>query len=72
MTMTTSDHRVADTHRRIRNILDRCPASAWTLEESQAVLSVLAGVAGDRELDLLVFVEVAESGVPRCLGGLKR
>jgi hypothetical protein len=44
MTMTTSDHRIADTHRRIRNILDRCPASAWTLEESQAVPSVLAGI----------------------------
>jgi hypothetical protein len=29
---TTADDRIVDAHRRIRNILDRYPASAWTLE----------------------------------------
>jgi hypothetical protein len=49
MTTTTSDHRIVDTHRRIRNILDHYPASAWTLEESQAVLSVLASIVRARQ-----------------------
>ena len=38
-----TDHRIADTHRRIRNILDAYPASDWTLAESAAVLAGLAG-----------------------------
>ncbi len=49
MTTATPDGRIADAHRRIRNILDQYPASAWTLEESQAVLSVLAGIARARQ-----------------------
>jgi hypothetical protein len=49
MTTTTSDHRIVDTHRRIRNILDQYPASAWTLEESQAVLSVLSSIVRARQ-----------------------
>ena len=48
-TTTASDHRIVDTHRRIRNILDQYPASAWTLPESQAVLSVLASIVRARQ-----------------------
>jgi DNA repair ATPase RecN len=42
-------YQIADAHRRIRNILDQYPASAWTLEESQAVLSALAGIVRARQ-----------------------
>jgi hypothetical protein len=49
MTTTTSDYRIVDTHRRIRNILDQYPASAWTVEESQAVLEALSGIVRARQ-----------------------
>lgn len=44
-----SEHRIHDVHRRIRNILAVCPASDWTLEESQQVLAVLAQIVRARE-----------------------
>jgi hypothetical protein len=49
MTTTASDHRIVDTHRRIRNILAAYPATDWTLEESQAVLSVLSNIVRARQ-----------------------
>jgi hypothetical protein len=51
---------------------DMIGAIACVANDLRYEWEILTGVAGDRELDLLVFVEVAESGVPRCLGGLKR
>ncbi len=42
-------YQIDDTHRRIRNILKCCPATEWTLEESQAVLAVLAGILRARQ-----------------------
>jgi len=44
--------RIKDTHRRIRNILDVCPAVDWTLDESQAVLRCLAGILWAHLADL--------------------
>lgn len=40
---------VDDVHRRIRNILKECPAESWSLEESCAVLSTLAGIVRARQ-----------------------
>jgi hypothetical protein len=52
MNTTTPDHRIVDTHRRIRNILNQYPASAWTAEESQAVLNTLAGIVRARQAEV--------------------
>jgi hypothetical protein len=50
-TMTTTDHpyQIDDVHRRIRNILNACPATSWSLEESRTVLDVVAGILRDRQ-----------------------
>jgi hypothetical protein len=49
MTTTTSDYRIVDTHRRIRNILAAYPATDWTLEESCSVLENLVGIVRARQ-----------------------
>ena len=45
--MTT--YELDDTHRRIRNLLDACPATSWSLEESAVVLEALAGIVRARQ-----------------------
>jgi hypothetical protein len=40
----SSDYRLRDVHRRIRNILKVCPATDWTLEQSSAVLEALGDI----------------------------
>jgi hypothetical protein len=49
MTTTTADHRIVDTHRRMRNILIAYPATGWTLEESRSVLEALSGIVRARQ-----------------------
>lgn len=49
MTTTTSDHRIDDIHRRIRNILAAYPATDWTLEESRSVLDAVSGIVRARQ-----------------------
>ena len=42
-------YEICDVHRRIRNILDNCPAVSWTLDESILVLNVLSGIVRTRQ-----------------------
>jgi hypothetical protein len=41
---TTTMPQINDIHRRIRHILNHCPATSWTLEESLIVLDALSGI----------------------------
>ena len=41
--------KLGDIHRRIRNILDVCPATSWTLDESVIVLDALAAIVRTRQ-----------------------
>jgi hypothetical protein len=48
--MTTTDsYQIDDVLRRIRNILNVCPATSWTVDESRAVLDVVAGIFRARQ-----------------------
>jgi len=49
MTTTEDSYQIDDVHRRIRNILKACPATSWTLDESQAVLDTVAGIVRARQ-----------------------
>jgi hypothetical protein len=51
MSSSGDDIHRRDIHRRIRNILDVCPASSWSLEESRAVLGVLSCIVRVRQTD---------------------
>jgi len=42
-------YELGDIHRRIRNILDVCPAASWTLDESVIVLDALAAIVRTRQ-----------------------
>jgi hypothetical protein len=44
----TESCQLRDVRRRIRNMLDRFPASGWDLAESEAVLAALAGIVRGR------------------------
>jgi hypothetical protein len=48
-TSTTSHHRIADVHRRTRNILDALPASTWTLEEAEIIVEALSTIVRARQ-----------------------
>jgi hypothetical protein len=43
------EHVRREAHRRIRNVLDVCPASSWSLDESRAVLKVVSGIVRARQ-----------------------
>jgi hypothetical protein len=42
-------NQLGDVHRRIRNILDVCPATSWTLDESVIILDALATIVRTRQ-----------------------
>ena len=42
-------NQLGDIHRRIRNILDVCPATSWTLDESVIILDALATIVRARQ-----------------------
>ena len=44
-------YQIDDCHRRIRNVLTACPATSWSLEESQRVLAVLAELVRSRQAE---------------------
>jgi len=49
MTTTEDSYQIDDVHRRIRNILNACPATSWSVEESRMVLDVVAGIFRARQ-----------------------
>jgi hypothetical protein len=46
---TSTSYEFSDTHRRIRNILQVCPAATWTQDESTAVLDTLSSIVRARQ-----------------------
>lgn len=46
-----AQHQIDDVHRRIRNVLDICPATSWNLEESKIVHDALQRIIRARQSD---------------------
>lgn len=51
-------YQLADTHRRIANLLSVCPVEEQTIEEGQALLATLSGIVRARQGDGALRVAV--------------